>query len=153
MGAEPVADAGAVHVQFTEHVSHGERAMPSRQRVQDLISRVQAGDILGAFAEFYADDVAMQENANEPTVGKDANRVREEAFVASVAEVHENRAASFVVDGDRAAIQWVLEFTGQDGVRRRMDQLAYQTWRGDHIVHERFYYDSAAVVAGAAATA
>lgn len=127
--------------------------MPSRQRVQDLISRVQAGDILGAFAEFYADDVAMQENANEPTVGKDANRTREEAFVASVAEVHENRAASFVVDGDRAAIQWVLEFTGQDGVRYRMDQLAYQTWRGDHIVHERFYYDPTAVVGGAAATA
>jgi ketosteroid isomerase-like protein len=125
--------------------------MPSRERVQDLITRVQAGDILGAFEEFYADDVAMQENAGEPTVGKDANRTREEAFVASVAQVHESRAASFVVDGDRSAIQWVLDFTGQDGVRYRMDQLAYQTWRGDRIVHERFFYDSAAVVAGAAA--
>ena len=121
--------------------------MPSKQRVMDLVDRVQRGDLLGAFEEFYADDVVMRENTQPPTVGKAANREREETFVGSIRQIHENRADSVVVDGDRVAINWRAEYTLGDGNRYRFDQVAYQTWDGDHIVDERFYYDSAALAA------
>ncbi len=57
------------------------------------------------------------------------------------------RALSVVVDGDRVTINWLFEFTTRDGKRFSMDQLAYQTWRGDRIARERFYYDSATILA------
>jgi rhodanese-related sulfurtransferase/ketosteroid isomerase-like protein len=119
--------------------------LSTRQRVEQLISYVQEGKIIDAMNEFYADDVVMQENGNAPTVGKAANLEREEGFVGAVAQVHENRATSVLVDGDSAAIHWVFDFTNKAGQRIRLDQIAQQTWRDGHIVQERFFYDSAAV--------
>jgi ketosteroid isomerase-like protein len=121
--------------------------MPSRSRVNDLIARVQQGAILEAIEEFYADDVTMQENRQPPTVGKAANRERERNFLASVARVHECRTPSVLIDGDRVVIHWILDYTATDGVRYSLDQLAFQSWRGDRIVAERFFYDSATVLA------
>ncbi len=103
--------------------------METRQRVHQLVEQVQKGQVLMAFEEFYADEVMMQENSNPATVGKEVNRHREEQFVGSIEEVHENRAASVIVDGDEAVIHWILDFTNQDGARLRMDQLAHQVWR------------------------
>ncbi len=121
--------------------------MPSKQRVQDLVSLVERGEFLQAFEEFYADDVVMQENGNPATVGKAANREREHGFVGSIEAIHENRAQSVVVDGDHVAIRWLAEYTFRGGARMRFDQVAYQEWRGDRIVRERFYYDPASLAA------
>jgi ketosteroid isomerase-like protein len=115
-----------------------------RERVDVLIGQVEQGKILEAFEEFYAEDVVMRENSATPTVGKAANRGRERAFVASVAEVHECRAKARLVDGEQAVIEWVLEFTDKSGKRVRLEQTALQTWRGGRIAHERFFYDPAA---------
>jgi hypothetical protein len=79
--------------------------------VSQLFAHVTQGKILEAYDALYAENVVMQENNNPPTVGKAANRVREEQFVGSVKEVHENRAANVLVDGNKAVIEWVLEFT------------------------------------------
>lgn len=121
--------------------------MPAPARVADFIATVERGAVLDALHRFYADDVVMQDNANPPTVGLGANLERERAFVARIARVHENRAASVVADGDRVVIHWIFEYTGTDGVRYRFDQLAQQTWRDDRIVRERFYYDPATLIA------
>ena len=120
--------------------------MSTRERVLDLVSYVEQGRILDAIREFYADDVVMQDNLNPPTVGKAANLERERAFFGAI-QVHEHRALSVLVDGDRATINWLFQFTGADGVRYRMDQLALQQWRDGRIVRERFVYDSASLKA------
>ncbi|MBW3622033.1 MAG: nuclear transport factor 2 family protein [Armatimonadetes bacterium] len=117
----------------------------TREQVRQLVALVEQGRFLDAFDAFYADDVTMQENGNPPTVGKAANRTREEQFVGYVAEIRENRAASVIVDGDRSVINWVAEYTGVDGKRLRFDQVAHQTWRDGKIISERFFYDSAAL--------
>src|SRR4051812_27885450 len=106
--------------------------MPTKQRVQELVEYVESGRIIDAIDRFYADDVSMQENSAAPVVGKAANRERERAFFASVT-VHQNRARSIVADSDHAVISWLLEFTGADGKRYRLDQLAFQTWKNDRI--------------------
>src|SRR3712207_1529166 len=110
--------------------------MPARSRVQDLIAHVEQGRILDAMEEFYADDVVMQESNGAATVGKGANVERERAFFGSITEP-ETRALSAAVDGDRVAINWLFEFTGADGKRHRVGPGAYQTLRGDRVVHER----------------
>lgn len=125
--------------------------MPTENRVLELVARVERGDFLGAFEEFYAEDIVMQENLSQPTVGKAANREREAAFVAAIREIHENRAESVVIDGDRVAINWKATYTFADGSKVRFDQVAFQRWRGDRIVSERFYYDPGSLEVGQAA--
>jgi ketosteroid isomerase-like protein len=122
-----------------------ERPMPTQQRVERLIATVERHALVEAIDEFYADNVVMQENGHPPTVGKAANRERERGFLASVARFHEVRALSALVHGDRAVIHWIFDYTGTDGGRYRLDQLAWQRWEGDRVVEERFFYDSAAV--------
>jgi ketosteroid isomerase-like protein len=117
--------------------------MPTKQRVQDLISYVEQGRIVEGIREFYADDAVMRENLNPPTVGKAANIERETGFEAYIATWHHARANAVLVDGDRAVINWDLEYTGTDGKRWHYDEIAVQRWRGDRIVDERFFYDSA----------
>ena len=119
--------------------------MSIRDQVARLVRHVEANRILDAIDEFYADDVSMQDNLGAPVVGKAANRERERAFFGAIT-VHQNRALSVAVDDDQAVIHWLFEFTGSDGKRYRIDQLAHQSWRDGRIVKERFYYDSARIV-------
>jgi ketosteroid isomerase-like protein len=112
-------------------------------RAQALVEYVTAGRILDAMQEFYAPDVVMQDNNNPPCVGKDANIEREKGFLSYVQEIHENVATAVIANGDQAAVHYILDFTGVDGKRMRLDQVALQTWRNGYIVNERFLYDTA----------
>ena len=38
---------------------------------------------------------------------------------------------------------YLFEMTTMAGDRLRMDEIAYQVWRGDRIVSERYFYDPA----------
>jgi ketosteroid isomerase-like protein len=119
--------------------------MSTRDQVATLVRYVEANRILDAIDELYAADVSMQDNLDPPVVGRAANRERERAFFDGIT-VHQNRALSVAVDGDQAVIHWLFEFTGGDGKRYRLDQLAHQHWKDGRIVEERFYYDSAKIV-------
>jgi ketosteroid isomerase-like protein len=123
--------------------------MSTRNSVEQLIALASEGKLLEAFDRFYAEDVSMQENSNPPTTGKAANRKREEDFLASVAQVHEARAVSYVADENTAAIYWILDFTNVQGTRLRFNQVALQTWQNGKIINEQFFYDTAALVQNA----
>jgi len=117
--------------------------MPVRERVLELVRYVEGGRIPEAIAEFYDDDVLMQENRQPPTVGKAANLIRELAFGDSVERWHEVRARAVAVDGDQALIEWVFDYTTRENRRIRMEEIAQQTWRDGKIERERFFYDTA----------
>ncbi|MBN9504286.1 MAG: hypothetical protein BGO01_03875 [Armatimonadetes bacterium 55-13] len=110
-------------------------------RANELVELVLQGQILEAFETYYHDDVVMQENGSAPTVGKDANRTREEQFVGFVKELHQNQATKVIVDGEHSAIHWELEFTGADDKRYRYNQIAVQKWSDGKVVHEQFFYN------------
>ena len=120
--------------------------MSIKPHVLDLIALVESGRMLEAFERYYANDVAMQENVSAPTVGFDANYARESAFYGSLREA-KFTPVSIVVEGDRAAINWIFDYTTGDGQRYRMDEIAVQTWRNGKIVHERYIYDTATLAA------
>jgi ketosteroid isomerase-like protein len=118
--------------------------MPTRARVQELITAVVTGDHAEAIARFYTDTATMQENAGEPRRGLAHLVDRERKVTAQVARIVTHPPDAVVVDGDRVAIHWVFDFTHSDGRLRRVDEIALQTWDGDKIARERFFYDSPA---------
>jgi len=107
---------------------------------RQLNDQIVGGDILGAFDRFYADDVTMQENNEQPTIGKAANRKREEEFVGSVEKIHGVKVLASAVNGDTTFGEWEFDATYKGGTRIKMSQVAVRHWKNGQIVQERFYY-------------
>lgn len=110
-------------------------------RLSELFDFVREGRILDAMKEFYADDVVMEEPMYGRTVGLEANLVREQKFVESVAEFKSFEVVRMATGHDTAFYENVMEWKGADGNDYRIEQVAVQTWRDGKIVHERFYYN------------
>ena len=117
--------------------------MPTRERVQAFVAMVEAGDYVGAIRQFYTEDATMQENLGEVRAGLDALVAGEEAALRRVASITTRSGSTFAIDGDRVIVHWVFDIEQADGKRFSLDELAYQTWRGERIAQERFYYDPA----------
>ncbi|MFQ5536840.1 MAG: nuclear transport factor 2 family protein [Gemmatimonadota bacterium] len=110
-----------------------------RARVDELNRMVLEGRGMEAFEKFYADDVVMQEGAEEPTVGKEANRRREEDFFAGITEFRGAEVKAVAVGDGVTMCEWHFDYTHKDWGDVAYDQVAVQRWRDGRIVHERFY--------------
>jgi len=99
------------------------------------------GKAMEAFEELYADDVVMQENNEEPRIGKDVNRKAELDFFASVAEFHGAKVLASAVNGDVSFCEVWMDFTLKNGYRATMSQVAVRRWKDGKIANERFYYN------------
>jgi hypothetical protein len=119
--------------------------MPSRATVQSFIALVERGEYVQAIEDFYHLDASMQENGLPPRVGREALVAHEKAVLAGLEAMRTRRVETFLLDGDRVAINWVFEMTSPDGAMRVLDELALQFWDGDRIRRERFYYDPAQI--------
>ncbi len=115
--------------------------MPSREIVEAFAARLEAGDFVGAIEDFYASDAATCENTAPPTVGRDTLAAKERGVLAAFSEVKAERIGPSLVEGDKVATRWKFTFTTAQGVTRTLDEIAWQTWRGDKLIEERFYYD------------
>lgn len=92
---------------------------------------------------FYSEDATMQENLDLPRVGLPALLNNERRVLATLPDIHLKRVGWFIVNGDRAAINWVFAYTAPDGRKVELDEVASQEWHDGKIVRERFYYDPA----------
>jgi len=115
--------------------------MPTLATLQAFAATVEANDHVGAITNFYAPDAVTRENNGAPIVGRDALADKERRVLASVAGVKTTRLGPLLLDGDHSAICWRFEFTAKDGRVRTMEEVAWQTWRGEQLVEERFFYD------------
>jgi hypothetical protein len=61
--------------------------------------------------------------------------------LAASKEVKAVRVGPSMIEGDHVATRWSFSFTNAEGVIRTLDEIAWQTWRGDKLIEERFYYD------------
>ena len=112
------------------------------QRVNDLQTYIKTGRIIEAMNEFYAQDCAMQENANAACVGLAANIEREKQFLAQVKEWKGYTVKSLAVNGETAFVESAIDFVNQQGQPVHMEQVSVQRWKGGKIAHERFYYNA-----------
>jgi ketosteroid isomerase-like protein len=117
--------------------------MSTLDNVEELIALARQGKFLEAIERFYAEDATMQENLDPPRVGLTALLENERNVLAAIPDIHVERVESFLVNGDRAAINWVFAYTDRKGRKVQLDEVAYQEWRDGKIVRERFYYDPA----------
>jgi ketosteroid isomerase-like protein len=120
----------------------GETRMPSRQTVDAFVAQVVLGDHVGAIRDWYHDDAWMQENQAAPRQGGRDGLMQQEAGVLARAEsVETELLGGPLIDGDHVAVRWRFSFVFKDGRQMRMEEIAWQTWRGDKIAEETFFYD------------
>jgi ketosteroid isomerase-like protein len=117
--------------------------MPTRERVQALIDLVERGHYVEALASFYHEDASMQENLDPPRRGRDILIRGEQRVIEAHRAIRTRPVRMFMVEGDRAVVNWVFDFVDRDGRAYALDELAFQLWRGERIIEERFYYDPA----------
>jgi ketosteroid isomerase-like protein len=114
----------------------------SVQELDKLVNDdVLSGKAMEAFEKYYAEDVVMQENSEEPRRGKAANRKAEEEFFASVEAFNGGSVKASAVNGDVSFSEWEMDITFKGGHRVKMSQVAVRHWKNGKIVHERFFYN------------
>jgi ketosteroid isomerase-like protein len=115
-----------------------------QERLNELFSYIRQGKIVEAVTEFYDKDVAMQENANPPTIGQAANIEREKQFLSGVKEWKGFNVTASAVGDNVSFYECSLDFIATNGQPVHMEQVVVAKWKDGKIVHERFYYDSGA---------
>jgi len=115
--------------------------MPNRETVQAFVDQVLSGDHVGAIRDWYAEDASMQENQEPPRVGRETLMQGERRMLARVASVRTELLAPPLLDGDEVAIRWRFTFVSRSGQERALEEVAWQTWRGDKVWRETFFYD------------
>ena len=110
------------------------------QRITDLNDLVLQGQALEAFDRYYDDNVIMQENEYPPTVGKKANRKREEEFFSSIVEFRGAKPLKVTVGENTTMVQWHYDYTHKDWGVRNYTQVSVQEWRNGKIIKEQFFY-------------
>ena len=114
------------------------------EKTKDLYNQIYSGQLMNAFEQYYHPEVKRVEASGEVCEGKDANRVREAQFVASIKEIHGggiNGISANEEEGITMVDSW-MDVSFQDGNRMKLEQVAVQRWQDDQIINERFYYHS-----------
>lgn len=112
-------------------------------KAKDIYDMSAQGKMLDAFEKYYHKDVVMVEATGETRKGKDLNRKFETDFLSSLKEFH-GTGVSAITSNEKEATTMVeswLDATYKDGNRVKMEEVAVQKWKGDQIIHERFYYN------------
>lgn len=117
--------------------------MPSSETVARFTAQVLSGDHAGAIRDWYTEDAAMQENQAEPRRGRDVLIGQEQATLDRMERVESELLAPPLIAGDTVVIRWRFTFHPKSGGRRSMEEVAWQTWRGERIATETFFYDPA----------
>ena len=110
------------------------------EKISDLNDLVLQGKALEAFDKYYHDEVIMQENENAPTVGKSANRKREEEFFSSITEFRGAKPLKVTIGEGTTMVQWHYDYTHKDWGVRNYTQVSVQEWKDGRIVKEQFFY-------------
>ena len=115
--------------------------MPSADTLERFIARVESNAHVEAIEEFYTESASMQENNEPPRVGRETLIKHEQRALAMAATVTSQCVRPVFVNGSHVVIRWIFEFTGKDGSKRRIEELAWQRWEGERIAQEQFFYD------------
>lgn len=112
------------------------------KNITELTSMIQQGRTLEAFDRFYHDEVTMQENDLPPTIGKTANRLREEAFHSNVIDFRKEEVLDIAVGNGMTMVKWAYDFTHKEWGDRKYTQVSVQHWKDGKVIKEQFFYGS-----------
>jgi len=115
--------------------------MPSRDTVDAFVESVEGGNYLEAIERFYAEGASTQENIDPPRIGLEALLAGERRVMAAFKSVTAKKIGPAIIDGDRVGIRWSFAFEPFEGPTRTLEEIAWQSWQGERIVKETFFYD------------
>jgi hypothetical protein len=113
-----------------------------KQKLSDLNQLVLNGKALEAFDKYYHPDVVMQENELKPTIGKSANRKREEEFFGKITDFRGAEVKGITVGDNLSSVIWSYDYTHKEWGVRKYTQVSVQHWKDGLIVKEQFFYGS-----------
>jgi ketosteroid isomerase-like protein len=113
------------------------------EKAKDIYDMSAKGKMLEAFEKYYHNDVVMVEATGEARKGKEANRKFELEFMGMIKEVHGTGVRAITANENESVtmVESWMDATYKDGNRAMMEEVAVQKWKGDQIIHERFYYN------------
>jgi hypothetical protein len=115
--------------------------MPTPATLEAFIAMVEANDHVRAIEQYYAPDASMQENDAPPRRGRELLAANEAKVLSRMRTVKSTCVRPVFTNGDRVVIRWIFEFEALDGMRTRIEELAYQRWEGERVAEEKFFYD------------
>ena len=112
-------------------------------KAKDIYEMSAQGKMMEAFEKYYHNDIVMVEATGESRKGKDANRKFEKEFMGMIKEFHGAGVTAITANEKEATtmVESWMDVTLADGKRNKMEEVAVQKWKGDQIIHERFYYN------------
>jgi hypothetical protein len=108
--------------------------------LKDLNNLVVQGKLMDAFEKYYHEDIIMQENANPPVAGKDANRKREVEFLSNIEEFRRASVNGLAVGDDISFVIWSYDYTHKEWGVKNYTQVSVQNWKDGKIIKEQFFY-------------
>ncbi|MEM9053281.1 MAG: nuclear transport factor 2 family protein [Bacteroidota bacterium] len=115
--------------------------MPTLERVEEFIHRVETVSHDKVIDQFYSDDASIQENNSAPRIGK-ANLVKkEQGVLAKTKAVSSECIRPIFIHENFVIIRWKFCFEWLDGSTSEIEEIAYQRWNGELIQEEKFFYD------------
>ncbi|WP_310392521.1 nuclear transport factor 2 family protein [Hymenobacter sp.] len=115
---------------------------PLLARIQGLNALVLDGKALETFELYYHPDVVVQENEQSLTVGKDANRRREQEFFDAITQFRGAEIRDVAVGDEMTVVVWHYDYTHREWGVRNYTQASVQHWQDGLIVREQFFYGS-----------
>jgi hypothetical protein len=110
------------------------------EKIKHLNTLILEGKALEGFDLYYDDEVVMQENELAPTVGKKANREREQNFFGSITDFRGAKVLDLAVGENVSYVTWQFDYTHKDWGVRNYTQVSVQHWKDGKIVKEQFFY-------------
>lgn len=112
------------------------------EKIRGLNELVLQGKTMEAFEKYYDDNIVMQENESEPTIGKTANRRREEEFFSNIINFKSAKPLKVVLGENITMVEWHYNYIHKEWGERNYSQVSIQEWKNGKIVHEKFYYNT-----------
>ena len=109
--------------------------------LQEMIAQGQSA---AALDQFYHPDVRVIEPVGDVREGIEAQRKALTDWASSIGQMHGGGCTAITANeaaGITTAETWV-DVTFKEGGRMKLEEVAVQKWKGEHIIEERFYYNA-----------
>ncbi|MGC4089001.1 MAG: nuclear transport factor 2 family protein [Polyangiaceae bacterium] len=117
--------------------------MPSlTENVRRFCELLERGEPLAAMERYYADDICVFENRELARAGREQCLAYERDSLSQAREPPKFKVHRWAVNDSAqvAFLEYTVRFTPASGRPMRLEEVAVQTWHGERIGQERFYY-------------
>lgn len=112
--------------------------MTLKQLVEAIDAQIIAGDIIGAFDKFAADNCVTLSSADDKTTSKAQKIEALHWFFANVATVNRVERLGYTIGKDSTDSRFVFEFVNRQGVPMIYDEVIRRTWKNGQLVQEQY---------------